>query len=136
MLHWKKKWSHFDLKSWVTGGTKIWPGIPSNWRIFELYWLKYSPITRNPGPNFSSASQRLNFLGQNYLIFSFSVGMTGRLRKKYQLLVIEILFSFQQYFVHGFWHTQIIYLYTYKTLVTLINWLRPCVRILDTEWLL
>ena len=24
------KWSHFDLKSWVTGGTKIRPGIPSN----------------------------------------------------------------------------------------------------------
>ena len=22
-------------KNWVTGGTKIWPGIPSNWRIFE-----------------------------------------------------------------------------------------------------
>ena len=38
-LHWKKKLSHFDLKSWVTGGTKIWPGIPSNWRIFESNWL-------------------------------------------------------------------------------------------------
>ena len=35
----KKKWSHFDLKSWVTGGTKIRPGIPSNWRIFESNWL-------------------------------------------------------------------------------------------------
>ena len=34
-LYWKKKWSHFDLKSWVTGGTKIQSGIPSNWRIFE-----------------------------------------------------------------------------------------------------
>ena len=38
-LHWKKKWSHFDLKSWVTGGTKIRPGIPSNWIIFESIWL-------------------------------------------------------------------------------------------------
>ena len=38
-LHWKKKCSHFDLKSWVTGGTKIWPGISSNWRIFESNWL-------------------------------------------------------------------------------------------------
>ena len=29
--HWKKKWSHFfDLKSWVTCGNKIRPGIPSN----------------------------------------------------------------------------------------------------------
>ena len=27
--HWKKKWSHFDLKCWVTGRTKIQPGIPS-----------------------------------------------------------------------------------------------------------
>ena len=38
-IHWKKKWSHFYLKSWVTRGTKIWPWIPSNWRIFELNWL-------------------------------------------------------------------------------------------------
>ena len=28
-MHWKKKLSHFDLKSWVTGGTKI--------RIFKEY---------------------------------------------------------------------------------------------------
>ena len=64
--HWKKKWSHFDLKSWVTGGSKIRPGIPTNWRIFESnwldiesqlsIWLKNSPITWNPRSNFSSAS--------------------------------------------------------------------------------
>ena len=35
----EKIWSHFDLKSWVTGGTKIRPGIQSNWRIFESKWL-------------------------------------------------------------------------------------------------
>ena len=34
-----KIYSHFDLESWVTGGTKIWPGIPNNWRIFESNWL-------------------------------------------------------------------------------------------------
>ena len=74
-VHWKKKLSHFDLKSWVTDGTKIWLGIPSNWRIFESnwldieaqfnltlniesIWLKYSSIiyTRNPGSNISSIS--------------------------------------------------------------------------------
>ena len=38
-LHWKEKWSHFDLKSWVTGGTKIQPGLLSNWRIFASLWL-------------------------------------------------------------------------------------------------
>ena len=38
-IQWKKKWSHFDLKSWVTSGTKIRPGIPSNWKIFESNWL-------------------------------------------------------------------------------------------------
>ena len=27
-VHWKKKWSHFDLKSWVTAGTKLRPEIP------------------------------------------------------------------------------------------------------------
>ena len=35
----KEKWSHFDLKSWVTGGTKIWSGIPSYWRLFDSNWL-------------------------------------------------------------------------------------------------
>ena len=34
-----EKWTHFDLKRWVTGGTKIWPGIPSNSRTFESNWL-------------------------------------------------------------------------------------------------
>ena len=35
IIHWKK-WSHFDLKIWVTDRTKIiQPGIPSNWRTFE-----------------------------------------------------------------------------------------------------
>ena len=35
----------FDLKSWVTGGTKIRPGIPSKWRIFESNWLSISSQT-------------------------------------------------------------------------------------------
>ena len=52
----KEKLSHFDLKCWVTGRTKIWYGILSSWKIFESIWLKYSPITQNPGSNFSSAS--------------------------------------------------------------------------------
>ena len=39
LLQWKKKSSHFDLKNWVTVGTKIRHGIPSNWRIFESNWL-------------------------------------------------------------------------------------------------
>ena len=30
---------HFDLKSWVTGGSKIRSKIPNNWRIFESNWL-------------------------------------------------------------------------------------------------
>ena len=41
-VYWKKKWSHFDRKSWVTGGTKIRPGIPSKWEIFESNWLSIS----------------------------------------------------------------------------------------------
>ena len=31
----RKKLSHFDIKSWVTCGTKIQPGKVGNWRIFE-----------------------------------------------------------------------------------------------------
>ena len=62
----KDKWSHFDLKSWVTGRNKIRPGIPSNWRILESIdsilrviqnWLAISSqFDSNPGSNFSSAS--------------------------------------------------------------------------------
>ena len=87
--------SHFDLKSWVTGGTKIWPGIPSNWRIFELIWLKYlnkywtkirpripsnwrifesiglkySSITRNPGSNFNSTSDSYFYVKMTPVFF-------------------------------------------------------------------
>ena len=73
----KEKMESFDLKSWVTRGTKIRPRIPSCWRIFEwnsldikshinnltlnisspCIWLKKSPIiTRNPRLNFSYAN--------------------------------------------------------------------------------
>ena len=37
--HSKKKWSHFDLKSWVIGRSKIRTRILSTWKIFELIWL-------------------------------------------------------------------------------------------------
>ena len=37
-----EKIESFDLKSWVTRGTKIWPGIPSKERIFESKWLAAS----------------------------------------------------------------------------------------------
>ena len=42
---WNKKGSHFDLKSWLTGGTKILPGIPSSWWIYESNWLDF--LTKN-----------------------------------------------------------------------------------------
>ena len=79
--HWKKKLSHFNLKSWVIDGTKIRPGfrvigeyssqidsiLRVNSKIDSQYqidsnvsiWLKYSPITWNPGSNFSSASDSI-----------------------------------------------------------------------------
>ena len=38
-VHWEKKLSHFDLKSWVTGRIIIRPGKVSNWKIFESIWL-------------------------------------------------------------------------------------------------
>ena len=60
--HWKKKWSHFDLKSWVTGGTKIRPGILSNWRILKLLGIPglilLPPVTQ--------------IFRSKWLIFSFS----------------------------------------------------------------
>ena len=38
----KEKIESFSPKSWVIGGNKILPGIPSNWRIFESIWLSIS----------------------------------------------------------------------------------------------
>ena len=51
-MHWKKKYSDFDLKNWVIGGTKIRPRVWKYnkigrielfvlyvWRIFESNWL-------------------------------------------------------------------------------------------------
>ena len=35
----RKKLNNFDIKSWVTCGTKIRPGKVGNWRIFESNWL-------------------------------------------------------------------------------------------------
>ena len=66
VIHWKKNGGHFDLKSWVTGGTKIrpediWVKLTLN---IKSIWLKCFPITRNPGSDFSSASDST---------FSFSV---------------------------------------------------------------
>ena len=54
----RKDGAIFDLKSWVTDGTKIRSGIPSNWWIFESNWLDIESqfeLTRNPGSNFSYA---------------------------------------------------------------------------------
>ena len=57
-----------------------------------------------------------------------------------QITVTNELNYFRKMKMKMFIRKNIKYLYTYKTLVTLIDWLddclRPCVRILDTELLL
>ena len=45
--HWKKKRNHFDIKSWVTGGPKIRPAIPSDWRILTLNIESTQKLTLN-----------------------------------------------------------------------------------------
>ena len=49
-----KKKNHFDLKSWVIGGTKIPFGISSNWRIFESDWLDIESQIGNLTQRFSN----------------------------------------------------------------------------------
>ena len=76
MIHWEKKWSHFDLKSWATGGTKIRPGILSNLtQLFsndsesrvEFYFPSDSIFL---GQNHSIIrSKWLHLLGQNDSIY-------------------------------------------------------------------
>ena len=60
-IHWKEKGSHFDLKSWVTGGIKIWPKVPSNWRIFKSNWLDIESQINNVTLNIESICQIVNF---------------------------------------------------------------------------
>ena len=96
-VHRKKKWSHFDLKNWVTGGTKIRPGIPSNWldivsRLkltlnIESIWLKYSPITRNPELNFSSASDSTFQVKMTQFFFQCYVFSRGDWAVLFQLFI-------------------------------------------------
>ena len=40
-VHWKKNWNHFGLKTWVTGGTKIRPGNPSDEKYILVLLTRY-----------------------------------------------------------------------------------------------
>ena len=44
-MHWKEKWIYFDLKSWVTGGTKVRPGIPSQLFNIESQFKNWTSIS-------------------------------------------------------------------------------------------
>ena len=84
----KEKWSHFNLKSWVTNGTKIWPviqvigeclsqidSISSQFKLIfniESSWHKYSPITWIPGQIFVPLVTQL--FRSKWLHFSSSAG--------------------------------------------------------------
>ena len=87
----KKKWSHFYLKSWVTCGTKICPGIPSNWRIFWVklnwFWESISNLTQIFF-NYSESRGRIlvplvtQLFGQNDYILFFSVVTSSKVSKQ------------------------------------------------------
>ena len=73
----KEKMESFDLKSWVTGGTKFNP----RFRVIGEYLNQIDSILSQFGLNILQLlripgrilfPQRLNFLGQNDSIFSFS----------------------------------------------------------------
>ena len=93
----KEKWSQFDLKSWVTGGTKIRPEIDSILRVkltlnIESIWLQYSPITQNPGSNFSSASDSTFWVKMTPFFFQYffllgSPESFQRLKKQYLIFI-------------------------------------------------
>ena len=72
--HWKKKLSHFDLKSWVNGGSKI---RESNCQFDTQYRVNLTQIFSNCSEVEFLFRQWLNFLGQNDSIFSFSVPITS-----------------------------------------------------------
>ena len=46
-LHWNKELSHFDLKSWVTGGTKIRPGYRVIGEFLSQYRVNLTQIFSN-----------------------------------------------------------------------------------------
>ena len=70
LLHWKKKWSHLDLKSCVTGGTNI---RESNCQFDSQYRINWTQIISNYSQSRVEFyfQQWLNFLGQNDSIFFF-----------------------------------------------------------------
>ena len=64
------KRSHSDLNRWVTSGTKIRPGIPSNKRISSQFDSNILQLFGISG--WILVPQWLNFLGQNDYIFSLT----------------------------------------------------------------
>ena len=95
--HWKKKCSHFDLKSWVTGGTKIRPGIPSNWKIFESNWpsiYNYDSILSQ-----FDSQYRVNFtLNIESILLSISSQFDSQYRVNLTVKIESILLSISSQF--------------------------------------
>ena len=71
----RKKLSHFDLKSWVTGGTKIRPNfLCQNDSIFFLSVHREKKLSHFDLKSRVTGGIKIwpNFLGQNDSIFSLS----------------------------------------------------------------
>ena len=74
-VHWEKKMSHFDLQSWVTGGTKIWPNfLGQNYLIFSSQCNEKKNLSHFDLKSWVTGGTKIrpNFLGQNDPIFSLS----------------------------------------------------------------
>ena len=108
MLHWKKKWSHFDLKSWVTGWTKIRPGIPSTWIIFESNWFDIESQIVNTLQLLGIPTRILvppvtQLFMSKWLNFSFSASYLAHLAN-FRLLVVNWILKFTPHeFFTKFW---------------------------------
>ena len=86
----RKKLSHFDMKSWVTCGTKIRPRKEGNYRIFESNWLNIkSPIDSTLKPNWLNITspidstlrvQLTQHWESNWLNIEIQIGSTLRVK--------------------------------------------------------
>ena len=120
-------------------GRSMYPALPGNFSVPYLSFV----YGRSLWAELNGGGNSLHWKANMLLLFNIMTlcGGQGILYRApiffnlFNIFSIKLIFIFLQSF---FMQTCIIwiYLYTYKTLITLIVFvcLRPCVRILDTEW--
>ena len=136
----REKISHFDIKSWVTCGTKIRPGKVGNWRIFESNWLNIkNPIDPNilklltyNSPSDSTFNVKMTFFSRctesvNWVIYPKKVKSNFNSASDSTFRV-----KMTQFFLSVHWQRKLSH-FTLKKLSQIL--IPPVTQLLGSKWL-